>query len=90
MRNLKLGNLKLRNLNFNVLLILKYRIFLLQECGRVVRWARTLDPSTKKLSTFGFCEFESPLGVIRAVRSLNGLQLDGQQLVANCEVNHHK
>lgn len=61
---------------------------LLQECGRVVRWSRTTDPATKKLSTFGFCEFESPLGVIRAVRCLNGLLLDGQALVANCEVQY--
>ncbi|XP_053993545.1 RNA-binding protein 25-like isoform X2 [Hylaeus volcanicus] len=58
---------------------------LLQECGRVLRWSRTTDPGTKKLSSFGFCEFESPLGVTRAVRCLNGLILNGQPLVANCE-----
>lgn len=53
---------------------------LLEACGRVKSWNQILDPDTHKPKGFGFCEFEDAEGVIRALRLLNNLKLDGQEL----------
>lgn len=57
---------------------------LLEACGRVRSWKRQEDPDTKQLKGFGFCEFEDAEGVLRALRLLNNLKLDGQELLLKC------
>ncbi|KAJ1612061.1 RRM domain-containing protein [Cryptosporidium canis] len=54
---------------------------LLSECGTILRWSRQEDPITKRLSSFGLCEFDSPEGVINAVNILNGLKISGGVLL---------
>ena len=41
----------------------------------VSRWNRTADPTTSKLTSFGFCEFEDPQSVWRALEFLHEKQL---------------
>lgn len=43
-------------------------------------WKRPQDP-TGTLKGFGFCEFENAEGVLRALRLLNKLSVDGQELM---------
>jgi RNA-binding protein 25 len=52
-----------------------------QLCGPVKSWKRAQDPSNGKPKGFGFCEFESAEGILRATRLLNKLSIDGQELV---------
>lgn len=52
-----------------------------QLCGPVKSWKRTQNPSSGKPVSFGFCEFESAEGILRATRLLNKLSIDGQELV---------
>ncbi|XP_057774600.1 RNA-binding motif protein 25 isoform X3 [Salvia miltiorrhiza] len=59
-----------------------YMLSLLQLCGPVKNWKRPQDP-TGTLRGFGFCEFESAEGVLRALRLLNKLRVDGQELMLN-------
>ncbi|KAF7455999.1 PWI domain-containing protein [Cryptosporidium felis] len=54
---------------------------LLSECGTILRWSRQEDPTTKQLSSFGLCEFDSPEGVINAVNVLNGVRISSGQLL---------
>eukprot|EP01066_Platyproteum_vivax_P014195 Platyproteum_vivax@DN6376_c0_g1_i1.p1 len=54
---------------------------LLQECGRIVKWNRPPDPTTNRLASFGFCQFESPQGVLFATRILHNINLEGKQLM---------
>jgi hypothetical protein len=54
---------------------------LLKACGGVKSWKRQEDPETKELKGFGFCEFEDAEGVLRGIRLLNGLKMDGQELL---------
>ncbi|AQK52302.1 RNA-binding protein 25 isoform X2 [Zea mays] len=60
-----------------------FLLSLLQLCGPVKSWKRAEDPSNGKPKGFGFCEFESAEGILRATRLLNKLSLDGQELVIN-------
>ncbi|KAK4402801.1 hypothetical protein Sango_1020800 [Sesamum angolense] len=57
-----------------------FMLSLLQLCGPVKSWKRPQDP-TGTLKGFGFCEFESAEGVLRALRLLNKLSVDGQELM---------
>jgi hypothetical protein len=57
------------------------KFFYLQICGPVKSWKRTQNPSNGKPVAFGFCEFESAEGILRATRLLNKLSIDGQELV---------
>ncbi|KAL0334195.1 UNVERIFIED_CONTAM: RNA-binding protein 25 [Sesamum angustifolium] len=59
-----------------------FMLSLLQLCGPVKSWKRPQDP-TGTLKGFGFCEFESAEGVLRALRLLNKLSVDGQELMLN-------
>ncbi|XP_068638198.1 RNA-binding motif protein 25-like isoform X2 [Aristolochia californica] len=60
-----------------------FLLSLLQLCGPVKSWKRAQDPSDGTPRGFGFCEFESAEGVLRALRSLSKLNVDGQELVLN-------
>ncbi|KAK9825406.1 hypothetical protein WJX81_001920 [Elliptochloris bilobata] len=54
---------------------------LLEACGPVKSWKRMTDPSTGAPKGFGFCEYEEVEGVLCALRLLNNLKLDGQELL---------
>lgn len=54
---------------------------LLDACGKVKSWKRAQDPETKEPKGFGFCEYEDAEGVLRAIRLLNGLKVDNQELL---------
>ncbi|KAG9448706.1 hypothetical protein H6P81_008671 [Aristolochia fimbriata] len=60
-----------------------FLLSLLQLCGPVKSWKRAQDPSDGTPRGFGFCEFESAEGVLRALRLLSKLNVDGQELVLN-------
>ncbi|XP_021643579.2 RNA-binding motif protein 25 isoform X1 [Hevea brasiliensis] len=60
-----------------------FMLSLLQLCGTVKSWKRAQDPSDGTPKRFGFCEFESAEGVLRALRLLNKFNIDGQELVLN-------
>lgn len=60
-----------------------FLLSLLRLCGPVKSWKRAQDPSNGKPKGFGFCEFESAEGILRATRLLNKLSIDGQELVIN-------
>eukprot|EP01133_Synstelium_polycarpum_P006673 gene6673-7756_t len=53
---------------------------LLELCGNVVKWNRASETGGK-LKGFGFCEYETPEGVLRALRLLNDLQVDDKKLM---------
>ena len=44
-------------------------------------WDRVTDPSTAQPKSFGFCKFGDADGVLRALRLLNGLEVDTNQLL---------
>lgn len=56
---------------------------LLELCGPVKSWKRAQDPSDGTPRRFGFCEFESAEGVLRALRLLTKCSVDGEELVLN-------
>lgn len=45
--------------------------------GHIMQWKRSSDPSSGKLKGFGFCTFDSPDAVLKALRVLNDLQMQG-------------
>ncbi|CAI9092898.1 OLC1v1028256C1 [Oldenlandia corymbosa var. corymbosa] len=54
---------------------------LLQLCGPVKSWKRPQNPTDGTFKGFGFCEFDSAEGVLRALRLLCKLNIDGQELM---------
>ncbi|CAE7906253.1 RBM25, partial [Symbiodinium microadriaticum] len=58
---------------------------LLDKCGKVSKWNRAADPNTSKLTSFGFCDFEEPQGVWRAMEFLHEKQLCDKKLLVKCE-----
>jgi len=58
---------------------------LLEKCGKVAKWNRAADPNTSKLTSFGFCDFEEPQGVWRALQFLHEKQLCDKRLLVKCE-----
>merc|ERR1712113_919648 len=58
---------------------------LLDLCGTVTKWNRAADPNTNKLTSFGFCDFEEPQGVWRALQFLHDRQLCDKRLLVKCE-----
>ncbi|KAJ4974056.1 hypothetical protein NE237_007230 [Protea cynaroides] len=61
----------------------EFMLSLLRLCGPVKSWKRAQDPSDGTPRGFGFCEFESAEGVLRALRQLSKFNVDGQELVLN-------
>eukprot|EP00199_Chlamydomonas_sp_CCMP681_P001147 CAMPEP_0119104138 /NCGR_PEP_ID=MMETSP1180-20130426/2429_1 /TAXON_ID=3052 ORGANISM="Chlamydomonas cf sp, Strain CCMP681" /NCGR_SAMPLE_ID=MMETSP1180 /ASSEMBLY_ACC=CAM_ASM_000741 /LENGTH=774 /DNA_ID=CAMNT_0007088819 /DNA_START=12 /DNA_END=2336 /DNA_ORIENTATION=- len=59
----------------------KAMLQLLESVGSVKSWKRAEDPETKVPKGFGFCEYQDVEGVLRAIRLLDGLKVDGQELV---------
>ncbi|XP_039017875.1 RNA-binding protein 25-like isoform X2 [Hibiscus syriacus] len=57
-----------------------FMLSLLHLCGSVKSWKR---PSNGAPKSFGFCEFESAEGVLRALRLLSKFNIDGQELMVN-------
>jgi len=55
--------------------------YLPKLCGPVKSWKRAQDPSDGTPRRFGFCEFESAEGVLRALRLLTKCSVDGEELV---------
>lgn len=53
---------------------------LLEACGPVKTWKPQVDPDTQLHKGFAICEFEDAEGVLRALRLLNGVKVDGQEL----------
>ncbi|MCP9264697.1 DNA primase large subunit [Dirofilaria immitis] len=53
---------------------------ILTECGAVATWKR-IQGSNGKFQAFGFCEFESPFGTMRALRILHDYPLAEKKLV---------
>ncbi|XVE92444.1 hypothetical protein REPUB_Repub01dG0098000 [Reevesia pubescens] len=60
-----------------------FMLSLLLLCGPVKSWKRAQDPTNGTPKGFGFCEFESAEGVLRALRLLSKFNIDGQELVLN-------
>lgn len=58
---------------------------LLEKCGKVIKWNRAADPNTSKLTSFGFCDFEEPQAVWRALEFLHEKQLCDKKLLVKCE-----
>lgn len=56
---------------------------LLELCGPIKSWKRAQDPSDGTPRRFGFCEFETAEGVLRALRLLSKFNVDGEELVLN-------
>ncbi|XP_029127495.1 RNA-binding protein 25 isoform X2 [Cajanus cajan] len=61
----------------------EFMLSLLQLCGTIKTWKRPQDLSTGTPTSFGFYEFESAEAVLRALRLLNKLNIDGQELKVN-------
>ncbi|KAL0888978.1 hypothetical protein Bca101_012961 [Brassica carinata] len=60
-----------------------FMMSILEFCGHVKSCKRAEDPTTKKPKGFGFYEFESAEGSLRAIRLLTKLTIDGQELLVN-------
>lgn len=58
---------------------------LLEACGRLRSWKPMKDPETGRPKGFGFAEFSAADGVLKALRLLNGLALDGQELMVKTD-----
>ncbi|KAI9125204.1 hypothetical protein K1719_003820 [Acacia pycnantha] len=61
----------------------EFMLSLLQLCGPIKSWKRPQNPTSGTPLSFGFWEFESAEGVLRALRLLNKLNIDGQELTVN-------
>ncbi|KAG1326967.1 RNA-binding protein 25 [Cocos nucifera] len=59
----------------------EFLLSVLRLCGPVKNLKRAQDPSDGTPKGFGFCEFESAEGVLRALRLLSKLNIDGQELM---------
>lgn len=55
---------------------------IIAACGPVANW--------KRVSTFGFCEFDGPKSGARAVRLLHGFEVDGKKLVAKVDAKNQQ
>eukprot|EP01080_Neovahlkampfia_damariscottae_P009702 gene9702-1907_t len=58
---------------------------LLEVCGSVDSWQRVKDPISGVFKTYGFCMYQSADGAIKALRNLNGLDINGDQLLVKAQ-----
>ncbi|KAL9651176.1 hypothetical protein ABK040_008248 [Willaertia magna] len=59
---------------------------LLESCGPYASWKRIKDPETNRWKTFGFCEYNSCSSAIRAMKLLNGVEIEpGIKIKVNCD-----
>ena len=56
-----------------------------QTCGKIKFFKRATDPVSGTEKSFGFCEFEQPEGVLRAIAALNGLPVFNEQLLVKVD-----
>eukprot|EP01103_Thecamoeba_quadrilineata_P018686 TRINITY_DN724_c0_g1_i1.p1 TRINITY_DN724_c0_g1~~TRINITY_DN724_c0_g1_i1.p1 ORF type:complete len:695 (+),score=172.47 TRINITY_DN724_c0_g1_i1:120-2087(+) len=63
---------------------------LLEQCGQVVSWKRVQDPLSGGPGQFGFCEYFSADCVLRAMRLLSNLSLDGRELLIKVDEKTQK
>lgn len=54
---------------------------LLGCCGTIVKWKRSVDLDSRKPKAFGFCDFATGEGVLRALRLLKDVRLEGGELL---------
>eukprot|EP01114_Cavostelium_apophysatum_P011221 TRINITY_DN2542_c0_g1_i7.p1 TRINITY_DN2542_c0_g1~~TRINITY_DN2542_c0_g1_i7.p1 ORF type:complete len:517 (+),score=224.15 TRINITY_DN2542_c0_g1_i7:470-2020(+) len=54
-------------------------------CGRVAQWKRPPDPVSGKFKGFGFCDYQNAEGVLRAIRVLDKLKIDGSELLVKVD-----
>ena len=62
-------------------LIIVLKFLFVKHCGPVKSWKRDQVLSNGTPRGFGFCEFESAEGLLRALRLLSKFNIDGQELV---------
>lgn len=55
--------------------------YFLKLCGNIKSWKRPQDLSSGTPKSFGFYEFDTAEGVLRALRLLTKLNIDGQELM---------
>jgi RNA recognition motif-containing protein len=60
---------------------------LLEQCGRILSWNRPEDASTGQKKSFGFCQFALPQDALRAIKLLNGIQIDQSPLLVKVDKN---
>jgi RNA-binding protein 25 len=58
---------------------------LLDKCGTVLSWKRTMDPVTNKPKGFGYCTFAGATDVLRALRLLNGFSVDSKEMLVKAD-----
>ncbi|XP_004489852.1 RNA-binding motif protein 25 isoform X3 [Cicer arietinum] len=63
----------------------EFMLSLLKLCGNIKSWKRPQDLSSGTPKSFGFFEFETAEGVLRALRLLTKLNVDGQELMINVD-----
>lgn len=63
----------------------EFMLSLLKLCGNIKSWKRPQDLSSGTPKSFGFYEFDTAEGVLRALRLLTKLNIDGQELVINVD-----
>ncbi|CAJ2647574.1 unnamed protein product [Trifolium pratense] len=63
----------------------EFMLSLLKLCGNIKSWKRPQDLSSGTPKSFGFYEFETAEGVLRALRLLTKLNIDGQELMINVD-----
>jgi len=56
----------------------------------VLNWRRVTDPVTSKPKSFGFCDFDNADGALKALRALNGLKIDGGEIMAKVDEKEQK
>ena len=58
---------------------------LLEACGPVADWKPVKDADTGRLRGFGFCTWKAPEAVAVALKVLNNLNVDGQELAVKAD-----
>ncbi|EOD18541.1 putative RNA-binding protein, partial [Emiliania huxleyi CCMP1516] len=62
---------------------------LLSCCGTLMQWKRSVDPESGQSKSFGFCDFATGEGVLRALRLLPAVRLGGADLMLKVDQKTH-